>query len=134
MVAGDSSQVLLLDLRALCVKSFFLYCPDKNGKCAEAPIKNNNGNISMKLICIASVAICASFAASGGMGVPCSADARVQTISRFWHLHTMPQTLKNNIVPSPPPIEIESVRLLTPGCASNDTTSQEVAVITNSTS
>jgi hypothetical protein len=60
-----------------------LYPPDKNGKCADAAIKNIMGKLSQKLICMVRVAVWASFSASGGMGVPCSADARVHAISRF---------------------------------------------------
>src|ERR1700716_2213185 len=111
-----------------------LYPPERNGKCAEAAMKNSIGKLSQRLICIVSVAICPSFSASGGMGAPCATEARVHAISRFWHRQAMPQTLKNRMVPSPPPMEIESVRLLTPGCANNETTSHEVAVITKSTS
>src|ERR1700687_6007156 len=110
------------------------YPPERNGKCAEAAMKKIMGKLSQKLICIVSVAICASLAASGGMGVPCATEARVHAISFFWHRQAMPQTLKNRMVPSPPPMAIESVRLLTPGCAKRDTTSHDVAVITKSTS
>src|SRR5467141_961846 len=110
------------------------YPPERNGKCAEAAMKNSMGKLSQKLICIVSVAICPSFAASGGMGVPCSTEDRVHAINLFWHRQEIPQTLKNNIVPNPPPMAIESVRLPTPGCANSDTTSHDVAVITKSTS
>ena len=47
------------------------YLPDKNGKCAEADMKKIIGRLSQKLICIASVASRATFAASAGRGVPC---------------------------------------------------------------
>jgi hypothetical protein len=60
-----------------------IYLPDKNGKCADAAMKNSNGRLSQKLICMVSVAVRANFIASGGMGVPCSANARVHLISRF---------------------------------------------------
>jgi len=41
------------------------------------------GKLSQKLICMVSVASAASFAASAGMGVPCSDAARVHAIKRF---------------------------------------------------
>jgi hypothetical protein len=53
-------------------------------------MKNNNGSIRMKLICMVRVAIRASFDASGGIGAPCSSAARVHLISHFWHLHEEP--------------------------------------------
>ncbi len=72
----------------------------------------------------------ASFVASGGIGVPCSALARVQAIRRFWQRHTMPQTLSSMIVAIPPPKLIESVRFPAPGTAIQESSIHPVAITT----
>lgn len=41
------------------------------------------GRLNQKLICMVRVESRANFAASGGMGVPCSDAARVHAINRF---------------------------------------------------
>src|SRR5690242_15616297 len=106
------------------------HCPDKNGKCDDAPIKNSIGNDSQKFIRAVKNVSRINFGASEGIGGPCSAFARVHAISRFWHRHTIPHVLKNTIVPSPPPTLMLSVRFPAPGAARNFKTSHEATTTT----
>ena len=86
------------------------------------------GKLSQKLICKVSVATRARLAASAGMGVPFTDAARVHTINRFWQRQAIPHTFRNRMVPRPPPIAMQSVRLLAPGCAKSETTNQKTII------
>src|ERR1700693_3699178 len=97
-------------------------------------MKNNNGNDNQKFTFAARNARRASFAASGGIGAPCSALALFQAINFFWQRQTIPQTFRHMIVPSPPPTAMESVRLEALCAARSERTSQEITVTTIATS
>ena len=69
----------------------------------------------------------AKCAASGGIGVPCSALARVQAISRFCARQIIPQAFSSISRPMPPPILIARCPLDDCGFAFSTSTIQEAA-------
>ena len=69
----------------------------------------------------------ASRAASGGIGVPCSALARVQAINLFWTRQMIPQAFNSISNPIPPPMLMERCAFDDPGLAFNISTAQHAA-------
>src|SRR6187455_138439 len=70
---------------------------------------------SQKLVLDARNAVLASFADSGGIGVPFAAFSLVQPIIFFCAGQIMSQTFRNITIPMPPPAAIESDLLLMSG-------------------
>src|SRR5712664_3540069 len=66
--------------------------------------------------------------ASAGIGVPCSAAARVHAINLFWTRQTTPQVFSSMTNPSPPPTLIARcpLEMLAPPFSAS--TSQEAAI------
>jgi len=68
------------------------------------------------------------YAASGGIGVPCSSAARIQMIKRFCARQMMPQALRSISRPIPPPMAIDKCTLDDCGFAFKRRVTQEAAM------
>src|SRR5579863_4606767 len=69
----------------------------------------------------------ASRAASGGIGVPCSALARVHAINLFWTRQIIPHAFSSINNPIPPPMLMDKCAFDDSGLAFNTSTAQHAA-------
>src|SRR5262245_20363900 len=87
---------------------------EKIGKWLAAPMKKSMGIESQAFVREARKARRAHFGISAGAGAPLSAVAFVAAMMRFWSGQMIIHTFRNMMVPSPPPIMMDRVRLDAP--------------------